>query len=104
MEGIFQGGAGMNAGKLVTADAGDKIAAATAGADQVGNLLQHLVANVVTVAVVDLLEIVEIDKAHRKLPAIGLQLDDILLQFLGEGPAIAEPGEMVCQRQGALLG
>ncbi len=56
---------------------------------------QQLVAEGVPVAVVDLLEVVEVDHRERELGAVALRTRRLLFEALVEGATIAEPRQRV---------
>ena len=61
-------------------------------------LAQQRVAGIVAEAVVDLLEIVEVDVAHRDLGAVAPGTRQRQLQPLVQRMAVGQPGELVVQR------
>ena len=63
------------------------------------DLREHLVARRVAVAVVDLLEVVEVEQHDRQRQARLLGAFELRLQLLLEVPMVAEPGERVGLRQ-----
>ena len=59
-----------------------------------GDLTQVLVAGMVAVAVVDVLELVEIDEQQRAGPAVGLARGiDVHLEHFLEAAAVDQPGQ-----------
>ena len=69
--------------ELVAAEASDDVAGAQAGFEAVGHALQKAVADLVPVAVVHLLEVVEIDPVQRKALARVVALE-LPLEALAE--------------------
>ena len=56
---------------------------------------QQVVADGMTVAVVDLLEVVDVDQAERERPAVALTFGDPLSQGSLVGAVVAQPGQIV---------
>src|SRR5690606_13439928 len=61
--------------------------------------LQRLVAALVAEAVVDQLEIVQIDEQQRTLAAAAAGLRQALAQHLAEGAAVEQPGHRIVARE-----
>ena len=59
---------------------------------------QHLVARRVAEAVVDGLEVVEVEEDHRRRPAVAPAAGDRLPHLLGEHRAVGEPGDGIVER------
>ena len=77
-------------------------------AEPSGDLRQHLVAGRVAEAVVDPLEVVDVDEAERQRQIVLLRRSELALQPLVEVAMVAEAGERVGEgephrRQGAVL-
>ena len=82
--------------KLVAANAGQKIAVARHRADAPCHRLQHLVAHHMPVLVVDGLESVKVDEAHRQTAQPrGLNLGHALLQLHHQRIAVGQAGQGV---------
>ncbi len=81
-------------GELVAAEAGEYVVDADeAAGDALGDVTQQVVAGVVPQAVVDLLEPVEVEQQQCALDVRGGR--QATLDLLVEGPAVAQPGELV---------
>ena len=63
------------------------------------NLCQHAVSDRMTVAVVDLLEVVDVDEADRDGGAVLLRLVEAALQPLVEVAVVSEPREGIGERE-----
>ena len=84
--------------ELVSADAEGPVSVAQRITDAVGHAHQETIAGRVTLAVVDDLEVVEVDEQQRHrylVPPVQLQL---AVQLLLEGAVVAEPGQAVVER------
>ena len=85
-------------GELVAAEARHGVARARGRAEAARHLQQHLVADVVPEAVVDLLEPVEVDEQQRDRCARALPARQRLLEPVAEERAVGEAGEAVVER------
>ena len=68
---------GKHEGELVTAETRKRVAVAHVHGEAAGNGPQRLVANAVTVGVVDLLEVVEVHEQHGDGPAAARALGEM---------------------------
>ena len=83
--------------ELVAAEAGRGVPGTDRALDAPADLVQHLVAEVVAPAVVDPLEVVEVDVQQPcRLPLVVPQLDRVLQPLVEEG-AVREAGQRVVQ-------
>jgi hypothetical protein len=80
--------------EFLAADAADMILAARAGADQLADPGQHLVAHRVAMRVVDALEAVDVDHHHRQAAPSGRRRSG-LAQHVHAGAAVGQAGEQV---------
>ena len=81
--------------ELVAAEPEGLAALAEAG----GDLREDAVADRVAVAVVDLLEVVDVEKAEREREALLLRLVQVVLEALVEVAVVPEPRQRVGERQ-----
>jgi hypothetical protein len=81
--------------ELVTADAGDGVHRAENGTQPARGLLQHHVARGVTLGVVDLLEVVEVDEEDRRVRARAGGLGERLVDAVDEQRPVRQPGEVI---------
>ena len=84
--------------ELVTADPERAVGQPGLLPQQPPDLGQHRVADAVTLAVVDELELVEIEQHERQVVPVALRLVEEGLELLLEGTVVAEPGEAVDER------
>ena len=90
-------GLGQDDGELVAAEAGGGVAGAHCMLDSLAKLVQHLVAEVVTPAVVDPFEVVEVDVEEPRRLAVSVpELNRMPQPFVEEG-AVREAGERVVE-------
>jgi hypothetical protein len=89
--------------ELVAAGPPDEGAAAGHGADPAADGAQHLVADRVAEAVVDRLEVVEVDEQHRDERGLARALGEQRVQALAQGGAVAQAGQRVLVGQVAQL-
>ncbi|MCY1429616.1 hypothetical protein D9M71_455390 [compost metagenome] len=68
--------------ELFTTEAGDEIPAAQVFAQHVGNNFQDLVAGQVTIAVIDALEVIEIEDRHQQVTTAFLPFQHFLIHPL----------------------
>ena len=85
--------------ELVAAQAGEDVAAAHPGAQQGGDLLEHLVAHQVAAGVVDHLELVEVEVEQHVLAPLGAGAADGALQADLELAAVDQAGQRVVARE-----
>ena len=92
--------------ELVTADARDRVARAQDRDDVAGHRHEHRVARIVAEAVVDLLELVEVEEQHRHRPAGSARPGQRRLDAVAEQSPVGQVGQAVVQRgvQQDLLG
>ncbi len=83
--------------ELVSAETGEGIWGADDVAEAAGDVLEKLVADVVTEGVVDLLEAVEIDHEERGAGVVVLGLEDRCGQAVFEETAVGKASEMVVE-------
>ena len=84
-------------GELVAAEAGCRVSGPHRVLDALADLAQHRVAEVVSPAVVDPLEVVEVDvEQPGRVPLIVPQLDGVLEPLVEEG-AVRQPGQRVVE-------
>src|SRR5581483_5817907 len=86
---------GGNHHKLVAAHAADVVIQTASAAQPDGEGLQQLVAGDVPVAVVDLLESVEIAEDHPQPRALASATRDLRIQVLKQRARVGQPGEIV---------
>ena len=91
-------------GELVTAGPARNVVRAQVIGQECADPLEQTVAHLVTVGVVDLLEVVDVDHQHRELAARAraLRAADLFLETLFEVAAVPEPGQRVAIRHGAV--
>ena len=85
--------------ELVAADARDRVVFAHVRFQAAGNFLQHHVAGFVAEVVVDVLEVVEVEKGQRTQHPIFQRMVDRLLQLVLQQGAVGQAGERVVVRQ-----
>ena len=73
-------------------------ASRTSAAQRRPDAAQQLVAGLVAVAVVELLEVVEVEHEQRELAAVAVDLGDLVVQVVDEGAVVVEAGEAVGER------
>ena len=73
----------------------DRIRGADAGLQTLGNGLQQLIANPMPHCVVDMLEVVEVQKHQRHLFAVALCEQDRLHQTIGQKRPVRQSGEQI---------
>ena len=88
-------------GEFIAADARREVGLSNTFADREGDGLQHVVARLVAVSVVDLLEAVEVDQQQGGLLAVALAAPDLEDHGLFEGTPVAKSGEAVVVREPA---
>ena len=81
--------------ELFSAETTDDVLRADGGAQRVGELLQHLVADAVAVNVVDPLEVVDVEHEYRHRPVRTARLLQRSEQPLVEGAVVEEAGERI---------
>ena len=81
--------------ELLTADSADHVACAHGRAEGVGDLLEEVVADPVSVDVVDLLEVVEVEHHDRDRLARGRRAQELLPEPVMEGAVVVEAGQGV---------
>ena len=82
-------------GEFVAAEARQDVALAQPGAQHGGDRGEHAVARSVAVAVVHLLEAVEVDHEQRAVHAVAAAVHDVAVQLLLEAAPVVEPGQGV---------
>ena len=88
--GAFEVGLGKEDGELLAAVPRRRTDLADGRAQDVGERLKDVVASLVAVAVVDLLEVVEVGEDEREAPAEALGAGDLALERLFEVAAVWE--------------
>ena len=91
-------------GELVTAGAARNVVRAQVIGQEDADPLEQAVAHLVSVGVVDLFEVVDVDDQHRELAARAraLRAADLFLEALLEVAAVPEPGQRVAVRHRAV--
>ena len=79
--------------ELVAAESGQHVALAQRRAQPLGHDLQQLVADLVAEAVVDRLEVVEVDEQHRHLVDLGRRQP--VVEEVHQVRAVGQPGQLV---------
>ena len=88
-------GFGQQHGEFLAPQAAEDVHVAEGGVAQVGDGLEHDVAHLVAVAVVDLLEVVDVEHEHREGAAVAVGAAELLLGALHEMAAVIHAGEVV---------
>ncbi|MCY1308246.1 hypothetical protein D9M70_582380 [compost metagenome] len=86
-------------GELVATQAEGAVRLAQAAAQAFGNADQQAIADLVAVAVVDFLEVVEVEEQHGGGFRTGPGCRNVPLQLLVEGLAIAQAGQSIAVGQ-----
>src|SRR5579859_1124688 len=97
-QGLIAGGAGQQDQDLLAAGTEDEIALAHPLGQKAPDRLQHAVACLVAVMVVEPLEIIEIGHDHRQLLAVLIGLGRQLTADIVEHAAVMQPGQAVARR------
>src|SRR4051812_31469403 len=84
-------------GELVAAEARGRVAGADARGEALADLEQDLVAGGVAEAVVDRLEVVEVDEDDRQADVVAAGAGDAVAHALGEQRAVREAGDRVVE-------
>ncbi len=87
-------------GELLAAVARRHVGVAHRVAQRRPDAPQHVVAGLVPVAVVELLEVVEVEHDERELAAVAVDLGDLVVEVVDEGAVVVEAGETVAERRG----
>ena len=87
--------------ELFTAHSADDVAHTNGRSEDVGDLLEEVVADPVSVDVVDLLEVVEIEHHHGDRLACSRRAQELLSETVVEGTVVVEAGQSV--RLGLML-
>src|SRR5262249_17730370 len=90
---------GQDDAEFLTAVAAQEVAFAQSREEAARDDLQREVAQGVAVAVVQVLEVVDVDHDARERLAAGLRLHEQSVERLEEGAAIETPGERVARRE-----
>ena len=85
--------------EFVAAEPGDDVGFPGAAADDGGRLDQRLAAREVAVAVVDLLEAVQVEEQQRQRPSAARRALGLAPQHQVEVARVVQPGEVVGHRQ-----
>jgi hypothetical protein len=91
---------GQDDGEFVTAHAICPIGAPQRGRQQLAEAAQDAVATRMALAVIDRLELVEIDEHQRQRRPVAHGGLDLTVELLVEGAMVAQPGERITQRVG----
>ena len=96
---LFLGSGGIldQDGELVAAEPGDGVGGTGAGAEALGGQHQQLVALAVTKAVVDLLEVIEVEEEHGDGVPLPLRELERVIHAVAEEGAVGQPGERVVE-------
>jgi hypothetical protein len=86
-------------GELVAAEAPDRVLVARAGGERRGDERQDAVAGPVAAAVVDRLEVVDVDEDQRGEAPVAADLGEHELELLLHAAAVEHPGEVVALGQ-----
>ncbi len=81
--------------ELVAAEARDGVGAPQTAAEDVGDGRDELVAGAVAERVVDVLEVVEVEREHRAAGAVALRRGELAGELLLEAAAVEERGDRV---------
>ena len=81
--------------ELVAADPAEDVAGARARLEEARGLHQRRISCLVTVGVVDALEVVEVEEHERKRPSVALGTSDLALDPLLERAMVQEPGQRI---------
>jgi len=95
--GILQGGLRQQDHEFFTAKTSERIAQAQFLFDSAGHLAQYIVAALMAEAVVDALEMVDIDEQARQGRAVPLRAADFFLHALFQIAAVVDAGQLVGQ-------
>ncbi len=85
-------------GELVAAETADHVARTQAALQPAGDALQQPISYEMAVAIVDLLEVVEIEPQQRE-PVAGIICFELMLEALAEMEAVGNLGQRVVTRQ-----
>ena len=83
--------------ELVSAETGDCVGAANGCHQATRCLAQHQVADVVSVCVVDVLEVVEVGERDRQRQTVALGTRQACIEQIPEQPPIGQSGERIMQ-------
>src|SRR5688572_4009862 len=87
-------------GELVSSPAGPCVGRTQLSTNDVGDLPERLAAGAVPVAIVDVLQSIEVEKEKAERLAVAFRTLDLRAQSLGESPCVEKRGE--CVRLGQL--
>ena len=94
-DGLLLVASGKDHGELLAADPADDVAGPDGGAQMVGELGQHVVADRVAEDVVHLLEVVDVEHHERDVLVLARRPGQLAAEALVEVPVVVEPGERV---------
>src|SRR5574340_587237 len=83
--------------KLLSAIAGDRVAHPQLGLDEVGHAHQHFIARLMAIAVVDALELVDVEEHAGQRMLVAACLADFNLAAVFEVTAVLNPGQRISQ-------
>ena len=101
--GVLERGLGEDHAELVAAEPADDVGVAQARAQQGRDRAEQLVAGGVAVAVVDVGEVVDVERQQRGGVAVALRVADDPLELLAEAPAVVQARERVVVGEPAQL-
>ena len=81
--------------ELVAADAAEDVRPPQTGAEALGDSDQQAIPDVMAEAVVDVLEVVEVEQQHRPGMVVALGVGDAPFDLLAKAPAVGEAGHLV---------
>src|SRR5262249_14065037 len=79
--------------ELLAAESTDQVSVALRASEDVGEAADHVIAHVMSVGIVDFLEMVEVADQDAERLVEALRGANLLLGELREGPLVQEPGE-----------
>ena len=98
LQGLVGVGLGQDHGELLAADPGHQLARPRLGREHVRGVLEHPVAHLVAVHVVDALEVVEVHQHQRQAALAAAGALHLGPQALVEGAVVGEAGQRVDRR------
>ncbi len=87
-------------GELFAAVSCRDVGVAHHGAQRGPDTPERVVAGLVPVAIVEFLEVVEVEHDERELAAVAIALRDLMVEIVDEGAVVVEPREPVAERRG----
>jgi hypothetical protein len=95
---------GQDPGELLAADAGDVLAATRHRPEAAAQLGEHAIAGRMAVAVVDVLEVVDVEDHEAERHAVAPAARDLVAQALLEAAVVDQPRQRVVRRLPGQLG